>query len=189
MKNLLTLTLSFSLVVFLSGAASAQGKGPGGSSGASIGQGHGQGSGHDHDQPKTGSDAKGDHDGNHDGHADWQARLNERFQNDPAFAAKIQKLLPQGTDLKMAESGFKNRGQFIAALHVAKNLGIPFDQLKDKMMGVDPQTGKTTSAPVSLGKAIHELKPALTPDQANDQAKKAEKEATETEKTGTKVSE
>jgi hypothetical protein len=42
----------------------------------------------------------------------------------------------------MAESGFKNHGQFIAALHVSKNLNIPFDQLKAKM---------TSSLPMSLG--------------------------------------
>ncbi len=70
--------------------------------------------------------------------------------------AKSEKL-PQGMDLKTTESGFKNHGQFIAALHVPKNVMIPFDQLKAKMTGVSVNAaGQTTnSTPMSLGKAIH----------------------------------
>ena len=188
MKNLLTFLLTVSVLVFLSGAsASAQGKGPGG--GPSIGQGHGQGGGHD--QVKTGSDPKS----NHDSHSDWQTKFNERFQNDTAFATKIKNLLgPNTTDAQVqaAMMGFKNFGQFEAAMHVAKNLGIPFDELKAKMTGVSTnQAGQTvTTAPMSLGKAIHELKPTLTQDQVNDAVKKADKQASEdTEKTGTKTSE
>src|SRR5262245_42358085 len=91
MKNLLTLLVSVSVLVFLSGASAfAQGKGLGNGPGASIGQGHGQGVGHDHDRGKTGSDVKS----NHDSHSDWQTKFNDRFQNDPAFAARITKLLP-----------------------------------------------------------------------------------------------
>ena len=185
MKNLPTLLVSASLVVSLNGySAAAQGKGSNSGPGSSIGQGHGQGVGHDHEQAKVGSDAKG----THDTHADWQTKFNQHVQNDTAFASKIQSLLPPGTDLKAAEGGFKNEGQFIAALHVSKNLGIPFDQLKAKMTG-DGLAGQTDSSPMSLGKAIHALKPALTQDQANDQAKRAEKQATQTENAATKASE
>jgi len=169
MKNLITLLLTVSVLVFLSDAsASAQGKGLG--SGPSVSQGHGQGVGHD--QAKTGSDAKSDH----DSHTDWQTKLNERLQENPTLAARMNKLL-MGEDLKTAEIGFKNGGQFIAALHVSKNLDIPFDQLKAKVTGITVlANGQTTnSTPMSLGKAIHELKPTLTQDAANDAAKKAEK--------------
>jgi hypothetical protein len=38
------------------------------------------------------------------------------------------------TGLQTAASGFKNQGQFIAALHVSHNRNIPFDQLKTDMM-------------------------------------------------------
>jgi hypothetical protein len=177
MKNLLTLLVSVSVVVFMSGAsASAQGKGPGGGAGPSINQGHGNGHGVDHDQPKTGTGVKGDH----DSHADWQTRFNNRMQNDPAFAKKIDSLLG-GMDLKTAEMGFKNSGQFNAALHVAKNLGIPFDQLKAKVTGITVgANGQTTQGtPESLGKAIHDLKPTLTADQVKDAVKKADKQASE----------
>src|SRR5215467_7342164 len=160
MKNLLTIILTVSVLVFLSGAsASAQGRGLG--NGASVGQGHGQVGGHD--QVKTGSDPKS----NHDSHTDWQTRFSDRFQNDPAFATKIKNLLGPGTtdaQVQAAMMGFKNGGQFMAAMHVAKNLGIPFDELKTKMTGVSTNAaGQTvTTAPMSLGKAIHELKPTLT---------------------------
>src|SRR5215469_11922345 len=47
---------------------------------------------------------------------------------------KLKSLLPPGTDLQAAADGFKNLGQFVAAVHVSHNLGIPFDQLKAKMI-------------------------------------------------------
>jgi hypothetical protein len=63
--------------------------------------------------------------------------------------------------LKTDATGFKNFGQFVAAVHVSKNLGIPFADLQAKMTG---------SNAVSLGKAIQELKPEAN---AKDEAKKA----------------
>jgi hypothetical protein len=176
----------------MSGAsASAQGKGPGGGAGPSINQGHAGAGGHDHDHDssktgiKTGTNPKGDRDD--DSHANWQTRFNNRMQNDPAFAKKIDALLG-GMDPKTAEMGFENRGQFIAALHVSKNLGIPFDQLKAKVTGITVgANGQTTQGkPESLGKAIHDLKPTLTSDQVKDAVKKADKQASEdTEKPDT----
>lgn len=56
-------------------------------------------------------------------------------------------------------------GQFVAALHVSRNLNIPFDQLKAEM------TGKS---PMSLGKAIHEFNPNVD---AKAETKKAEQQA------------
>jgi hypothetical protein len=183
MKNL-SLLLTITVLVFLSApvTATAQGK----VLGASNGQGHGEGVAHDHDQVKTGSDAKGDHDST----TNWQTKFNARLQTRPELASRLAKLLPAGADVKAAESGFKNQGQFIAALHVSKNLNIPFDQLKTKVTGATVQASgqTTTSTPMSLGKAIHELRPEMTVDQANDAAKIAEKQASDTEKADTKVS-
>jgi len=182
MKNLLTLLVSVSVLVFLTVAsASAQGKSLGNGPGASVGQGHGQANGHDHDQSKAGSDSKSNHGATK---SDWQTKVDERFQNDPAFATKIKSLLgPNTTDVQLqaAMMGFKNGGQFMAAMHVSHNLGISFDELKAKMTGVSTNAaGKTvTTAPMSLGKAIQQLKPTLTPDQANDAAKIAGKQASE----------
>jgi hypothetical protein len=178
MKNLFKLLFSLTVALLFTGAfAFAQGKGPG--NGPSIGQGHGSGG---HDQVKTKSDVSGNT-SNTDSKAGWETKFNQRIQNDSAFAEKIQKLLPAGMDVKTAEDGFKNRGQFIAALHVSQNLNIPFDQLKAKMTGVSTVNGQqTTSTPVSLGKAIHELRPDMSQGQSDEQAKIADKEAAETVK-------
>ena len=182
MKSL-CLLLTISVLVFLSApvTATAQGK----ELGASNGQGHGESVSHDdRDQVKNGADAKGDSNTN------WQTKFNARLQTRPELASKLAKLVPAGTDVTAAESGFKNQGQFIAALHVSKNLNIPFDELKAKVTGVTLQANgqTTTSTPMSLGKAIQKLRPDMTADQANDAAKLAEKQASDTEKADTKVS-
>lgn len=70
----------------------------------------------------------------------------------PALEQRLQALLP-GTNVSDAAKGFKNWGQFVAAVHVSHNLNIPFADLKTKMTG--PQ-------PMSLGQAIQALKPAGT---------------------------
>jgi len=83
----------------------------------------------------------------------------------PQLAAKLQPLLPKGMALDQAATGFKNQGQFVAALHVSKNLGIPFADLKTRMTGTDR---------ASLGQAIHQLRPSAD---AGTAAKHAEHEA------------
>jgi hypothetical protein len=59
--------------------------------------------------------------------------------------------------LDQASLGFKNQGQFIAALHVSQNLGIPFTLLKSNMVTVTPGTlgqPATATQTGSLGQAI-----------------------------------
>jgi hypothetical protein len=161
----------------------AQGRGQGHVQAPSVNQGHSQST-----PIKTKSDEHSNHANADNGHGpkaeDWQTKINERFQNDAKFRARMESLLPPGMDLKTAEGGFKNHGQFIAALQVSKNLNIPFDQLKAKMTGVSiDATGQTTnSTPMSLGKAIHELRPNISEPQANQEAERAGKQAKETEK-------
>jgi len=67
--------------------------------------------------------------------------------------------------LKADASGFKNFGQFVAAVHVSHNLGIPFSDLRAKMTG--PKA-------ISLAKAIEGLKPEAD---AKAETKKATKQA------------
>lgn len=78
----------------------------------------------------------------------------------PHLAARLQPLLPKGMTMTQAAAGFKNQGQFVAALHVSKNLGIPFADLKRTMLG----TSKTSTSPLSLGQAIHKLRPKVDAD-------------------------
>lgn len=79
------------------------------------------------------------------------------------LSSNVQGLLPQGTDLHQASAGFKNLGQFMAAVHVSHNLEIPFDQFKAEMVG----SGR------SLGQVIHKLKPSAN---AVTEAAKAQRE-------------
>jgi hypothetical protein len=86
------------------------------------------------------------------------------------LAGKLEKILKlSGPDalaqLQADAQGFKNLGQFVAAVHVSNNLGIPFDQLKAKMTGDNAE---------SLGKAVQELKPDAD---AKAEAKKANEQA------------
>ena len=169
MKSFIAFLFSLSVVVYWSGAStSGQSKG-GSSKDPSVDQGHSQGVVKSHETK-----------------ADWETKFNDRIQNDAAFRSKIQSLLPPGTDLKTAESGFKNYGQFIAALHISKNLNIPFDQLKAKMTGATTSsTVQTSSTLMSLGKAIHALRPDISTNQANSEVKRAEKQTTVTMKAST----
>lgn len=91
--------------------------------------------------------------------------VSERLTDNTKLASKLQSLLPAGTNLQTAAQGFKNLGQFVAAVHVSHNLGIPFDQLKAKMIGPPKE---------SLGKAIQALRPAAS---STEESKKAEKQA------------
>ena len=102
------------------------------------------------------------------------------LQGHPQAATRLAPLLPAGMTADQAAAGFKNWGQFVAALHVSKNLNIPFADLKAKMTGTPP---------MSLGKAIHELKPDLPDDQVKAQTKTAEREARQTERGDTKAPE
>ena len=75
---------------------------------------------------------------------------SELLTQNTKLSSNLQGLLPSGTSVQDASQGFKNLGQFVAAVHVSHNLGIPFDQLKGKMMSGE-----------NLGQAIHELKPGV----------------------------
>lgn len=83
------------------------------------------------------------------------------------LSEKLQNLLPADEKVQEAASGFKNLGQFVAAVHVAHNLNIPFGQFKDKVV---------TSGD-SLGKAVHALNPNLSHKEIKTQVKKGKKEA------------
>ena len=104
-----------------------------------------------------------------------QSTVGSRLQENTHLATKLQGLFPPGTDLQLASSGFKNLGQFVAAAHVSQNLGIPFDQLKSRMLGIGT-VRETGDSSVSLGKAIQELRPETD---ATSEVKKAERQAKE----------
>lgn len=91
------------------------------------------------------------------------------LDSNPDLASRLQRLLPPGTSLQSAASGFQSDAQFVAALHVSRNLRIPFSELKASMSrrrGAD-----------SLGRAIHDLRPDFRPKAVQHHVKVAERQA------------
>ena len=132
---------------------------------AQHGHGGGGGNGSMHSSSNASShdnsaDAKADKGSSNNG-----SSVSEKLTDNTKLASKLQGLLPPNTNLQTAAQGFKNLGQFVAAVHVSHNLGIPFDQLKAKMMGPPKE---------SLGKAINALKPAAN---SKKESKKGEHQA------------
>ena len=90
-------------------------------------------------------------------------RLNpiaQKISSKPQLASRLEAMLPKGMTLNTASRGFKNQGQFIAALQASNKHNIPFRQLKAAMLG------KNGAAPMSLGQAMHSLRsstPTPTP--------------------------
>ncbi len=124
--------------------------------GASAGGGMGHGMGHASSNPNGNSTSR---------KGSTESAVSDRLQDNTKLSSKLQGLLPAGTNLPQASQGFKNLGQFVAAVHVSHNLGIPFAQLKAKMVGPPSE---------SLGKAIQALKPGVN---GKEEASKAEKQA------------
>jgi len=99
----------------------------------------------------------------------------DKISRNPKLAAKIEARLPAGMTLAQASTGFRNQGQFMAAVNVSRNLGIDFVKLQTAMTGqtvkVDPTTHVITTtptgvAPLSLGQSIQQLKPGVNADAA-----------------------
>lgn len=117
--------------------------------------------------PGAGNHDNGNHGANVGGHG-TPGDVSLRVSQNAGLSTQLQPLLPAGATLSGAAAGFRNQGQFVSALHVAHNLNIPFDQLKAKMTGNDP---------VSLGKAIQELRPDLNDKTIKDNTKLADRQA------------
>jgi hypothetical protein len=140
-----------------------RGAGGGGSAGGppagvgSSGGGSGMGSSHSgHDAGQPGSTSHGDM---------GKQSPSDVLGRNSKLSSNLEKVLPKGMTAQQACAGFGNLGQCVAAAHVSKNLGIPFDDLKAKMTG---------SSGESLGKAIQDLKPDAD---AKGEVKKAKKQA------------
>jgi len=67
----------------------------------------------------------------------------------PNLRARLEGMLPSGMTLEQAADGFRNQGQFIAALEQSKNHeNLSFAELKKLMTGDNP---------LSLGQAMQKL--------------------------------
>lgn len=83
-------------------------------------------------------------------------------KTNPNQEARLLAMLPPGTTIQDASYGFRNRGQFIAAVNASANHNIPFAELKAKMTGISPGATEPTMTPMSLGQALQSFKVAPT---------------------------
>ena len=90
--------------------------------------------------------------------------VSDQLADHTKLSSQIKDLT--GTNAQQACAGFKNLGDCVSAAHVSKNLGIPFDTLRSKLTG---------SGAMSLGKAIHELKPGADVRRATREASRQAK--------------
>jgi len=101
---------------------------------------------------------------------DYMLSRNEKL------SARLEGLLG-GRSLQKSAEGFKNLGQFVAAVHVSKNLGIDFNELKIRMTDSSSEslsTSENLGTSKRLGKAIRELRPDVN---ASKEVRKANKQA------------
>jgi hypothetical protein len=93
----------------------------------------------DHDAPGGGRGRGGS---NREPGASFVAQMN------PQLRTRLEAMLPSGVTLEQAAEGFRNQGQFIAALQQSQNHDISFGDLKAQMTGDNP---------LSLGEAMRKL--------------------------------
>lgn len=90
--------------------------------------------------------------------------LGPNVPKNPKLQERLQARLPAGMTLNEAAEGFKNQGQFVAAVRVSENLGIPFVDLKTRMVDEG----------LSLGQAIQATRPTAD---ASAEARRGEQQA------------
>ena len=77
----------------------------------------------------------------------------QKLSTKTQMLAKVQRVLPGITDLNAATAGFKNYGQFVAAVNATQNQGVDFAKLKALMTGINLNGTPTGRPTLSLGQA------------------------------------
>lgn len=94
--------------------------------------------------------------------------MAEKLAGKPNQLKKALAVLPEGTDLNKATAGFKNFGQFNAAVNAAQNHAVSFADLKAAMTGTTLDGTPTNEPTLSLGQAVKKVRgesPAETVEQ------------------------
>jgi cation transport regulator ChaB len=99
-------------------------------------------------------------------------KVANAFDRNPYLSSVLKPLLPPRTSIMDAAAGFKNQRQFIVALHLSKNLGIPFNQIKTRMTGEHR---------MSLNDSLRDALPGMTKNLAKAEVNKAEQQAKDDE--------
>ena len=121
-----------------------------------------------------------------------------KISSNHGLSSKVTTMLSTITDpktgkpitLNAASMGFKNQGQFIAALHVSQNLGVSFLDLKHAMVTSQATGGGTTMSQTgSLGQAIQKVKGTSDTTAVTAAQKQADDDITTTTSTRSNTSE
>jgi hypothetical protein len=163
MKRLTILLTAAAALFYLSALPLFAQHGPGGGHGGGAGVGAGHGAAGTRSNPNTSGDGKATH-------TQSMEQLNDVISNPSSkLAMRLKNLLPSGMTLASASTGFKSLGQFVAALHVYKNLG-----LASKTPPVSWTDFATLAQTKSLGAAIKHFDPTAN---ASSESKKGKKQA------------
>jgi hypothetical protein len=101
-----------------------------------------------------------------------EMKVANAFDRNPYLSSMLKPLLPARTTMTGAAMGFRNQRQFIATLHLSKNLIIPFDQIKTRVTG---------NHRMSLSDSLRNIRPSLTKNLAKAEVNKAEEQAKDDE--------
>jgi hypothetical protein len=80
--------------------------------------------------------------------------------SDPHLVSRIQAMLPQGMAADQAAFGFRTQIQFVSAVLAAKNLEVPFSELKTRLL----------THGMTLDESIHALRPKVDATAEADRA-------------------
>lgn len=94
---------------------------------------------------------------NGSGHSGRRTAIGSEIEGNAKLRERLTPMLPDGMTFSDASRGFRNTGQFVSTLHVAKNLGIQFGDLRARMI----------AGGESLGEAIHTLRPEMSAAQVD----------------------
>jgi hypothetical protein len=72
--------------------------------------------------------------------------VQQKLQKNTNLASKLEGRLPGSLNVIDAAEGFRNLGQFVAAVNVSHNLGIPFADLKTRMVDDGMSLGQAIKA-------------------------------------------
>ena len=82
-----------------------------------------------------------------------EMKVANGFDKNPYLASVLKPIVPQRSTLTQSAMGFKNQREFITALHLSRNLVIPFDQIKIRITG---------DHRMSLSDSLRDIRPSLS---------------------------
>ena len=101
-----------------------------------------------------------------------EMKVANGFEKNTYLASVVKPLLPPRTSMTNAAAGFKKERDFIAALHLSKNLVISFYDIKTRVSGHHR---------MSLNDALRDIRPSITKNMAKAEVNKAELQAKDDE--------